>query len=124
MLRVEATLATNFVVATPTEHVTPWAATTCARIIAAIAAGEPSRRRAPATSRNASSSDSGSTSGVTSRKIDITPFDTSEYASNVGGRTVALGQSRRARVIDIAEWMPNLRASYVAESTTPATHRR
>ena len=117
--RVEATLATNFVLATPTEQVTPWASTTCARIIAAIAAGAPSRRRAPATSRNASSSESGSTSGVTARKIAITPFDTSEYASNRGGSTVALGHSRRARAIGIAECTPNFRASYVAESTTP-----
>ena len=42
---------------------------------AAIASGGPNSRRAPATSRNASSSDSGSTSGVTSRKIAMTALD-------------------------------------------------
>ena len=42
-------------------------------------AGRPSRRSAPETSRNASSNDSGSTSGVTPRKIVITSADTAAY---------------------------------------------
>ena len=68
----EASLATNLVGATPTEHVTPTSRSTSARILAAIVSGGPNNRSAPATSRNASSSEIGSTSGVndsnTSRK--------------------------------------------------------
>ena len=60
----EASFATNFVEATPTEHVTPTSRTTSARIFAAISGGEPNSIVAPETSRNASSSEIGSTSGV------------------------------------------------------------
>ena len=74
---VDATLATNLFGATPTEQVIDCSASTRARIIAAISRGRPSRRTAPDTSRNASSSDNGSTAGVMSRKIAITPSDTS-----------------------------------------------
>ena len=70
-------MARNFVGATPTEQVMPCSSATRARIHSPIQAGRPSRRRAPETSRNASSSDSGSTSGVTDRKTAITPADTS-----------------------------------------------
>ncbi|GAB3891909.1 hypothetical protein GCM10027612_38560 [Microbispora bryophytorum subsp. camponoti] len=107
----EASLATNFVLATPTEQVMPCRSATWARIIRAMAAGLPSLRRAPPTSRNASSEAIGSTSGVTALKISMTPRDTSAYMAWRGGMTVACGQMRRARVIGIAEWTPNLRAS-------------
>ena len=60
----EASFATNFVGATPTEHVTPTSRSTSARIFAAISAEEPNSIVAPATSRNASSSEIGSTKGV------------------------------------------------------------
>ena len=43
----------------------------------AMPAGEPSRRLAPDTSRNASSSESGSTAGVTARKMAMTSLETS-----------------------------------------------
>ena len=76
--RVEASLATNLVVATPTEQVMPCSSDTRSRISAPISAGRPRRRTAPATSRNASSRDSGSTSGVIERKISITPAETWE----------------------------------------------
>jgi hypothetical protein len=46
-----------------------------ARISSAILVGPPSRLMAPETSRKASSSDSGSTSGVTDRKTAITSAD-------------------------------------------------
>ena len=50
-------------VATPTEQVMPCCSATWSRICAPIAAGGPSRRSAPETSRNASSRASGSTCG-------------------------------------------------------------
>ena len=62
----------NFVDATPTEQVSRCSSKIRRRMPAAISAGRPSSRTAPATSRNASSSESGSTSGVTSRKIAMT----------------------------------------------------
>jgi hypothetical protein len=67
----------NFVGATPTEQVRPSVPATLARMASAMAADRPSRRFAPATSRNASSRESGSTSGVTSRKMSMTCADTS-----------------------------------------------
>lgn len=72
MARVDPSFATNLLGATPTEQVSPCSAVTRARIRRAMAAGGPNNRRAPVTSRNASSRESGSTSGVTSRKIRIT----------------------------------------------------
>ena len=76
--RVEAIFATCFVAATPTLQTRPVSARTRARSIRAISPGEPQRRRAPDTSRNASSIDRGSTSGVTSWKIDITWRESAE----------------------------------------------
>jgi hypothetical protein len=77
LARVEASLATNLVEATPTEQVMPCSSWTRSRICSAITAGGPSRRTAPETSRNASSRLSGSTTGVTSRKIAMTRRETS-----------------------------------------------
>jgi len=76
-----------------------------------IQAGGPSRRTAPATSRKASSRLTGSTSGVTDRKISITPWETSAYRSGSGSITTACGHSRRARASGIAECTPDRRAS-------------
>ncbi len=59
-----ANLASILVVATPTDAVSPVSAFTRARTAAAISGPSPWRRRAPSTSRNASSSEMGSTSGV------------------------------------------------------------
>ena len=59
----------------------PCSSATRARIDSAISAGDPSRRTAPLTSRNASSIDSASTSGVTWRNISITEVDTVLNAS-------------------------------------------
>ena len=68
-------------------------------------------RAHPATSRNASSSAIGSTSGVYERRIAITSRLASRYASNRGARNTPSGQARRARAIGIAECTPNARAS-------------
>ena len=64
-----ATLARNFVRATPTVIGSPTSSSTRARSRTAISSGVPAIRRSPRTSRNASSIDSPSTSGVVSRKI-------------------------------------------------------
>ncbi len=73
--RADASLATNLVGATPTEQVSCNSSTTRRRIAAAMSAGRPAARTLPRTSRNASSRESGSTSGVTSRRIAITCAD-------------------------------------------------
>ncbi len=73
-----------------------------ARSRSAISTGEPSRRVEPRTSRNASSSESTSTSGVTRRKFSITEDDTVAKVSKSGATTTASGHIRRARVIGIA----------------------
>ena len=79
--RPEASFAMNLVAATPTEQVSPVSSSTRERISSAMRRGEPSRRRAPDTSRNASSMLSGSTSGVTSWKMSITFAENSVYRS-------------------------------------------
>ena len=61
-----ATLARNFVRATPTVIGSPTRLRTSWRSRAAITVGVPAVRRRPPTSRKASSIDSGSTSGVVS----------------------------------------------------------
>ncbi len=85
----------------------------------AITAGAPRRSRAPETSRKASSSASGSTSGVTVPKIAMTSLDTAAYIRCLGATNTARGHIRCARPTGIAEWTPNARAWYDAESTTP-----
>ena len=74
-------------------------------------AGEPSRRTDPDTSRNASSSDIASTSGVTCRKVSITDgrHRGERRRSRAGPRPPA-GTAARARVIGIAERTPCARA--------------
>jgi hypothetical protein len=109
--RVLASLATNLVEAAPTEQVRPVSACTRRRIMAPISAGEPKSPRAPATSRNASSMLSGSTSGVTSRKMPMTTRDQCAYFSMWPPMTVACGQSRSACAMGMAERTPKRLAS-------------
>jgi hypothetical protein len=63
-----ATLARNFVLATPTVIGKPTRSRTASRNRAAISTGVPAIRLSPRTSRNASSIDTPSTSGVVSSK--------------------------------------------------------
>ena len=67
-----ATLARNFVRATPTVMGSPTRSSTCRRSRSAIAVGVPALRRRPPTSRNASSIESPSTSGVVSANTSKT----------------------------------------------------
>jgi hypothetical protein len=74
----DASLATNLTSATPTEQLSPCSAVTRRRISAPMRPGVvSSRRSAPRTSRKASSKLRGSTKGVNSWKIAMTPRDTS-----------------------------------------------
>ena len=68
----DASLATNLDGATPTEQVMPTSSCTRRRMSVAIFVGAPWRRRAARTSRKASSSEMGSTSGVNEVKISMT----------------------------------------------------
>ena len=70
--RSEATLATSFVVATPTLAVSPTSSRTAALIRRAIASGGPNSASDPATSRNASSIETCSRSGVKRPRISMT----------------------------------------------------
>jgi len=63
------------------------------------------------TSRYASSSESGSTSGVTDRKISNTCFDTLRYFEKSGATITSSGHRRTARDIGSAERTPKRRAS-------------
>lgn len=59
----DASLATNMVAATPTEQVIPCSSVTASRIWRAMWTGRPWLRTEPDTSRKASSTESGSTTG-------------------------------------------------------------
>ena len=73
-----ATLARNFVLATPTVIGRPTRSLTSRRSRAAISTGVPASRSRPRTSRNASSIESPSTSGVVSSNTSYTAFEASE----------------------------------------------
>ena len=71
-----------------------------------MATGEPKIFRAPATSRKASSTDSGSTRGVNSWKIAMMRAETSPYRPFEWGRMMRFGHRRFARATGIAEFTP------------------
>ena len=106
-----ATFARNFVRAMPTVMGIPTRPRTSSRSRAAISDGVPAIRRRPPTSRNASSIESPSTSGVVSRKTSNIALLASEYASMRGRTTIAWGQRRRACVSPIGVRTPKALAS-------------
>ena len=85
----------------------------------AIASGSPKSVRDAVTSMNASSSDSGSTSGLTLSNTARICLLTRRYFAMSPRRKTAWGQSFRACTVGIAEWTPKTRASYDAAQTTP-----
>jgi hypothetical protein len=91
-----ATLARNLVLATPTVMGRPTRSRTSWRRRTAISAGVPEIRHSPPTSRNASSMESPSTSGVVCRKTSNTALLALAYSPILGGTTRARGHSRRA----------------------------
>ena len=109
--RWDASFATNFVPASPTEAGRPVRSRTRSRIARAISTGGPKSRTVPATSRNASSMLSGSTSGVNSWKTAITVFDALRYFAYTGSTSTSCGQSCFARATGMAERTPKRRAS-------------
>ena len=76
-----------------------------------MTSGVPAILRKPPTSRNASSIDSPSTSGVVSRNTSNTALLAAEYADILGGTTTACGHSRNARAPPIAVRTPSRLAS-------------
>jgi hypothetical protein len=77
----------------------------------AMATGAPNSRYAPDTSRNASSSEMGSTVGVIASRISRNRFECARYDSKSGGMNTASGQRRRARTAGMAFRIPYARAS-------------
>ena len=98
-------------VAMPTEMGRPASSRTRRRIERAMWTGSPKRRMAPATSRKASSIEIGSTRGVKCSNTAMTALLASTYASNRAGTVTRSGQRRRASAPDMAERIPNRRAS-------------
>ncbi len=110
-LQPEAIFARNLLGATPAEAVSRVSSWMRALRWRATSIPRPSPSEFSVTSRNASSSDSGSTSGVTVRKISNTCDETAAYFLKSGRRITSSGQSRTARAIGRAERTPNFRAS-------------
>jgi hypothetical protein len=105
--------------ATPTDAVSR----SCARILSlsfrAIVAPAARSLAQPVTSRNASSIESGSTTGASSSRIARIRLDTSTYRLMRTGSQIASGQRRAATTDGIADLTPNTRASYEHVVTTP-----
>jgi hypothetical protein len=80
--------------------------TLAAKRASALAGHMPCSRSVPARSRNASSIDSGSTSGVSLSIMRRTSRPTREYFSISGRTTLACGHRRSASYIGIADRMP------------------
>src|SRR5258705_13515744 len=107
----DAIFARNLFGATPADAVSPVSARMRSFNRFATAVPSASPHAFSVTSRYASSSDSGSTSGVTSRKIVNTASDAALYLAKSGGTMTSDGHRRTAVAIDIAEYTPNARAS-------------
>ena len=87
----DASLASIFEGATPTEHVSPSRASTSARMRCATVGPSPWDRRAPVTSRNASSRLIGSTRGVNDRKMLHYPLADRRVVGVVAGQEHGVG---------------------------------
>ena len=105
-----ASLAMNLELATPTDATSPVSRRMSRLIARPISAGSPPEYSQPVTSRKASSSESGSTSGVYERKIDMILRLSAVYFSKFGLTTTSSGHSRSASAVDIAERTPKRRA--------------
>jgi hypothetical protein len=107
----DAIFARNLLGATPADAVSFVSSRMSALIRVATFIPSGSCHAFSVTSRYASSSDNGSTSGVTDRKMAKTCCDAARYFWNCGGTMTRSGQRRTARAIGIAERTPNARAS-------------
>ncbi len=106
-----ATLARNFVRATPTETTSPVSASTSARRRVAISTGGPRIRRTPATSRKASSIEIGSTLGVKRPMTAKTSSLRREYSRKSPSITTACGHRRSAAGVAEPDCTPHRLAS-------------
>ncbi len=106
-----AILASSRVRAAPTVTASPTSCRTSLRSRAAIARAVPEIRSRPRTSRNASSSESPSTTGAVRSNTANSARLASTYASKRAGTTTASGQRRRARAPCMPPWTPRARAS-------------
>ncbi len=104
-------MATNLLAATPTDAVSSRLAAMRALMVAATVGPSPESPSVPVTSRNASSMETGSSSGVNSARMAMTSRETAAYLSMSTGTKAPSGQRRAARPIGIAECTPNRRAS-------------
>jgi hypothetical protein len=109
--RSEATFATNLLAATPTDAVSRSDPAIRALMARATAGPSPWSPSVPVTSRNASSMETGSSSGVKAARMAITSWETAAYFSMSTGTKAPSGQSRAARPMGMAECTPNRRAS-------------
>jgi hypothetical protein len=99
------------VLAIPTVMGRPTRSRISRRSRAAMSVAEPEIRSSPRTSRNASSIESPSTSGVVCSKTSNTALLAWEYADIRGGTTTACGHKRRACAPPIAVRTPHALAS-------------
>ena len=104
-------MARNFDGAIPIDATRPSSFRMSPLIAFPMAWASPNRRSEPVTSRNASSRDRGSTSGVYRWKIPMIWRLTRVYLSKSAGSRTSSGQSRSARAVGMAECTPNSRAS-------------
>ena len=105
-------MARNLLQDSPIETVMPTSLSTAAANRASAFAGViPCSRAVPERSRNASSIESGSTSGVSASIMRRTSRPTPEYFAISGRITLACGQSRKASNIGIADFTPKVRAT-------------
>ena len=103
-------MARNLLQDSPTETVMPMSRSTSRANRASTLAGiMPCTRWVPERSRNASSIDSGSTSGVSACMAWRTSRPTRTYFAMSGRITMAAGQSASALNIGIAERTPKVR---------------
>ena len=109
--RSEATLAMNLFEATPTDATSPTSARMRDLMRRACAWPSPRSARLCVTSRNASSIDTGSSSGVNSVRTVMIWRETCAYVSMSTGRKTPSGQRRAARPMGMAECTPKRRAS-------------
>ena len=107
----EATFATSFEVATPTEAVRWVSLRTASFSRAATVSPSPNARRLPVTSRNASSIETGSTQSLKRPRTSITWRETAAYLSMSGWRYTPCGHRFQAWEIGIALDTPKARAS-------------
>jgi len=105
-------LARNLLQESPIDTVIPISRSTrAAKPASALAPDIPCSRSVPNKSMNASSIETGSTSGVRSRMRERTSCPARAYFSMSGRTTVACGHNRRASNIGMAERTPKVRAT-------------